>query len=102
MHIVLFDGVEELDFAAPLQSLGIAGRFGAPIEITLVAVDGPRSVRASHGTEIKADGAWAPDAADLILVPGGGPAGTPTSPASRRRSGGERSPPRCGPPAGRD
>ncbi|MEV0307974.1 DJ-1/PfpI family protein [Nonomuraea fuscirosea] len=72
VHVVLFDGVEELDFAAPLQSLGIAGRFGAPIEITLVAVDGPRTVRASHGTEIKADGAWAPGTADMILVPGGG------------------------------
>ncbi|MEV8638274.1 DJ-1/PfpI family protein [Streptosporangium sp. NPDC051023] len=71
VHIVLFDGVEELDFAAPLEVLDIAGKFGAPVETTLVTCDGPRTVVASCGTRIEVRAPWAPDNADVIIVPGG-------------------------------
>ncbi|MFF4991421.1 DJ-1/PfpI family protein [Streptosporangium saharense] len=71
VHIVLFDGVEELDFAAPLETLDIAGKFGAPIETTLVTCEGPRTVVASCGTRIEVRAPWQPESADVILVPGG-------------------------------
>ncbi|MEV4096459.1 DJ-1/PfpI family protein [Streptosporangium saharense] len=71
VHIVLFDGVEELDFAAPLETLDIAGKFGAPIETTLVTCEGPRTVVASCGTRIEVRAPWKPESADVILVPGG-------------------------------
>ncbi|MGV9779641.1 DJ-1/PfpI family protein [Streptosporangium sp. NPDC003464] len=71
VHIVLFDGVEELDFAAPLETLDIAGKFGAPIETRLVTVEGPRRVTASCGTRIDVGADWMPGEADVILVPGG-------------------------------
>ncbi|MER7212511.1 DJ-1/PfpI family protein [Streptosporangium sp. NPDC000239] len=71
VHIVLFDGVEELDFAAPLETLDIASKFGAPIETTLVTCDGPRTIVASCGTRIQVTAPWQPENADVILVPGG-------------------------------
>ncbi|MFI0419696.1 DJ-1/PfpI family protein [Spongiactinospora sp. 9N601] len=72
VHIVLFDGVEELDFSAPLQVLGIARKIGTPLEITLVRVDGPGTVTAGCGTKVEVSSGWAPHTADLLIVPGGG------------------------------
>ncbi|MFF5211143.1 DJ-1/PfpI family protein [Streptosporangium sp. NPDC000396] len=71
VHMVLFDGVEELDFAAPLEVLDIASKFGAPIETTLVTCDGPRTVVAGCGTRIEVRAPWEPAGADVIIVPGG-------------------------------
>jgi transcriptional regulator GlxA family with amidase domain len=73
VDIVLFDGVEELDFAAPLQVLKIArDGFGAPVEPRLVTVEGPQQVVANCGTRIEVPAGWEPRRADVILVPGGG------------------------------
>ncbi|MFJ9432973.1 DJ-1/PfpI family protein [Streptomyces sp. NPDC101490] len=73
VHLVLFDGVEELDFAAPYEVLSAAGFFaGRPVEVRYVSVDGPGTVTAAYGTKVRVEHPWAPHRADLLVVPGGG------------------------------
>lgn len=65
--LLVFDGVDELDFVAPLEILRAAGE---PLAVTLVCEDGPRSVRGGHGLVFSAD-AGLPEACDWLVVPGG-------------------------------
>lgn len=72
--IVLFPGVEELDFAAPFEVLGAAQRLGADLALSLVTLPFSASLTATHGLTVSglqpAEGDY-----DLILLPGGGWAG---------------------------
>ncbi|MEU6978241.1 MULTISPECIES: DJ-1/PfpI family protein [unclassified Streptomyces] len=73
VHIPLFDGVEELDFAAPYEVLSGAGFFTSrPVEVRYVSATGARSVTAAYGTAVRGVRPWAPEEADVLLVPGGG------------------------------
>ncbi|MFK0227448.1 DJ-1/PfpI family protein [Streptomyces sp. NPDC090303] len=73
VHLVLFDGVEELDFAAPYEVLCAAGFFSErPVEVRYVSAGGPGTVTAAYGTKVRVEHSWAPDEADLLVVPGGG------------------------------
>ncbi|MGW1513495.1 DJ-1/PfpI family protein [Streptomyces sp. NPDC002394] len=73
VHLVLFDGVEELDFAAPYEVLSASGFFSErPVDVRYVSVDGPGTVTAAFGTEVRVEHPWAPREADLLVVPGGG------------------------------
>ncbi|MBD0709471.1 MULTISPECIES: DJ-1/PfpI family protein [unclassified Streptomyces] len=73
IHLVLFDGVEEIDFAAPYEVLSAAKFFaGRPVEVHQVTVDGPRTITAAYGTKVRVVHPWAPHKADLLVVPGGG------------------------------
>ncbi|CAL9350219.1 hypothetical protein SUDANB58_00449 [Streptomyces sp. enrichment culture] len=73
VHVVMFDGVEELDFTAPYEVLSASEYFaGREVEVRYVALDGPRTVKAAYGTEVRVDHGWAPEKADLLVVPGGG------------------------------
>ncbi|MFD8143680.1 DJ-1/PfpI family protein [Streptomyces sp. NPDC059708] len=73
VHVVMFDGVEELDFAAPYEVFSAARFFTArPVEVRYVTASRPGTVQASYGTRIRVDHGWAPDEADVIVVPGGG------------------------------
>ncbi|MFD7963375.1 DJ-1/PfpI family protein [Streptomyces zaomyceticus] len=73
VHVVLFDGVEELDFAAPYEVLSAAGFFSErPVEVRYVSSAGPGTVTAAYGTEVRLEHPWAPERADLLVVPGGG------------------------------
>ncbi|MGP4110324.1 DJ-1/PfpI family protein [Streptomyces sp. 4N509B] len=73
IHVVLFDGVEEMDFAAPYYVLGLAaGHSPDGGEIHYVTADGSRSVTASQGTRVRVGHRWAPEEADVLVVPGGG------------------------------
>ncbi|MEV7277172.1 DJ-1/PfpI family protein [Streptomyces sp. NPDC093111] len=73
VHIPLFDGVEELDFAAPYEVLSGAGFFTTrPVEVRYVSAAGARSVTAAYGTSVRGIRPWAPEEADILLVPGGG------------------------------
>ncbi|HYF77402.1 MAG TPA: DJ-1/PfpI family protein [Symbiobacteriaceae bacterium] len=62
--VVLFDGVEELDFAGPLEVLGQAG--------DVFTVGPAREVRGRHGLTVRPDFTFA-DAPrpDVLVVPGG-------------------------------
>ncbi|MFD0419844.1 DJ-1/PfpI family protein [Streptomyces sp. NPDC127108] len=72
VHIVVFDGVEELDFAGPLEVFGAARSVGQKVETELVTSGGPGGFTGRFGTRVTDVGAWDPDAADVIVVPGGG------------------------------
>ncbi|WP_336319995.1 DJ-1/PfpI family protein [Streptomyces lavendofoliae] len=72
-HVVLFQGVEELDLAAPYEVLSASGHFtDRDVEVRYVALDGPRTITAAFGTRLRAEHRWAPEEADLLVVPGGG------------------------------
>lgn len=64
--IIVFDGVDELDAIAPYEVLR-AARF----EVTLCALEGPRTVQAAHGLRIEV-AARVPEVCDWLVVPGGG------------------------------
>ncbi|MET9992887.1 DJ-1/PfpI family protein [Streptomyces mutabilis] len=73
VHVVMFDGVEELDFAAPYEVFSASGHFAdRKVDVRYVTLDGPRTVEAAYGTRLRVDHGWAPRDADLLVVPGGG------------------------------
>ncbi|MFJ3901659.1 DJ-1/PfpI family protein [Streptomyces sp. NPDC090025] len=73
VHLVMYDGVEDLDFAAPYEVLSAAGYFSPrPVEVRYVSATGARSVTAAFGTRVHGIKPWAPEDADLLVVPGGG------------------------------
>ncbi|MEV5506085.1 DJ-1/PfpI family protein [Streptomyces orinoci] len=72
VQIVMFDGVEEQDYIAPFEVFAAAKRIGGALETSYVALDGPRTVTSSYGTKIVVEKGWAPESADLLVVPGGG------------------------------
>ncbi|MER6913577.1 DJ-1/PfpI family protein [Streptomyces sp. NPDC000594] len=73
VQVVLFDGVEELDFAAPYEVFSAARFFTSrPVEVGYVRASGPPAVTAAFGTRVQGIGPWAPDKADVLVVPGGG------------------------------
>ncbi|WFB06015.1 DJ-1/PfpI family protein [Streptomyces sp. LX-29] len=72
VHIVLFEGVEELDYVGPLEVFGGAAKLGKPVQTTLVTSSGPGRVKGRFGMEVVVPGAWNPAEADVLVVPGGG------------------------------
>ncbi|MFF0750803.1 DJ-1/PfpI family protein [Streptomyces sp. NPDC004267] len=73
VHLVMFDGVEELDFAGPYEVLSAAGFFTPrPVEVRYVSATGARGVTGAYGTVVRGIHPWAPEEADLLVVPGGG------------------------------
>ncbi|MET8987133.1 DJ-1/PfpI family protein [Nonomuraea wenchangensis] len=76
--IVVFDGADDLDVVGPYEVLGLAGRAGQGVTVRLVSLDGPRTVTTAGGLSLPAAG-WAPQEADVLIVPGGGYAGSETS-----------------------
>ncbi|WP_020667617.1 DJ-1/PfpI family protein [Amycolatopsis nigrescens] len=67
VHTVLFDEVEEQDFAGPVEVFGIIGA-----EQSFVTADGPRTVTTASGIELVVRTPWSPRSADIIVVPGAG------------------------------
>jgi len=73
VQVVMFDGVEEQDFAGPYEVFSLAGRIsGGAVTVSYVTGSRPRTVTASFGTRIQVRSGWSPADADLIVVPGGG------------------------------
>ncbi|WP_285527640.1 DJ-1/PfpI family protein [Streptomyces lavendulae] len=73
VHIVMFDGVEELDFAAPYEVFSAARFFtNRPVEVRYVSTSRPGTVRASYGTRVGVEHGWDLRQADVVVVPGGG------------------------------
>ncbi|RPF25504.1 DJ-1/PfpI family protein [Streptomyces sp. Ag109_G2-6] len=72
VHLVAFDGVEELDLFGPLEVFALAAALGRPVVPTLVTTGRPGRVRASFGTQIEVPGRWDPSSADAVVVLGGG------------------------------
>ena len=70
MGIVLFDDVEELDFAGPWEVFGIASQM-TDLRIITVSKDGD-NVRCRYGLKVQPDHSFANcPKLDLLIVPGG-------------------------------
>jgi transcriptional regulator GlxA family with amidase domain len=73
VQIVMFDGVEEQDFAGPYEVFSLAGGLsGGGVQVSYVTGGHPRTVVAAFGTTVAVEQGWSPRSADLIVVPGGG------------------------------
>lgn len=73
VQVLLFDGVEEQDFVAPVEVLGLAGRVsGGALTTSLVGVGRPGTVTCAYGTRVEVPEGWSPNRADVLVVPGGG------------------------------
>lgn len=73
VHIVAFDGAEELDVFGPLEVFAAAAAMGYPVRPLLVTGGRrPGRVTASFGTEIAVPNGWDASTADIVVVPGGG------------------------------
>lgn len=69
--ILVFDDVEEMDFAGPYEVFGVAASFTAKLEVTTVSKDG-KAVRAKHGLRVQPDYSFSNcKPLDLLTVPGG-------------------------------
>ncbi|AUX10488.1 ThiJ/PfpI domain protein [Halalkaliarchaeum desulfuricum] len=76
VHILLYDGFDELDAIGPYEVFDYAREFGVGIDPSYRTLEPVEQVTASHGTRILPDGTLpepgASDAPDLLVVPGGG------------------------------
>ena len=71
IDIVVFDGFDEMDAVAPYEVFRTAAELGAPIDAELVGAHGAATITASHGLRLVVERGPS-DAADMVLVPGGG------------------------------
>jgi transcriptional regulator GlxA family with amidase domain len=73
IHILTYDGVEEVDSIAPAEVLDIARvYFDANLTVDYVTVDEPRVITMNRGAKMVVEKRWDPRKADVIIVPGGG------------------------------
>jgi transcriptional regulator GlxA family with amidase domain len=71
IRILVFDGVDEIDFVGPYQVFQRAAKLQSGIDVALVTLQPQLEVTASHGLRLHSDGVLE-GAVDLLLVPGGG------------------------------
>jgi transcriptional regulator GlxA family with amidase domain len=72
IQIVVFDGVEELDFVGPYEVFQAAREFGADFDVSLVSLEGVRSVTGAFGMRFATTGTLGDPLPQLVIVPGGG------------------------------
>ena len=71
--VLVYDGFDELDTIGPFEAFDMAADDGAPIEVSLVAVQKRERVTAAHGLRMEPDGVLSvEDPPDVVVVPGGG------------------------------
>ncbi len=88
MQLLVFDGVDDMDIFAPLEVFGCAKHFDPRADVELVTAASPGAVVLMSGTRIEVPAGWAPERADVIVVPGGGyglPPGSPGVPSEIAR-----------------
>ncbi len=69
--ILLFEDVEELDFAGPLEVFGVAARIAGGIDVHTVSKDG-KDLRCRYGLQVHPDHSFDTcPPLDLLIVPGG-------------------------------
>ena len=73
IHIVLFDGFDELDAIAPFEVLKNAAAAGADVQVELVTLDDTKEITAAHGLQIHVEGRLENGPRpDILIIPGGG------------------------------
>jgi transcriptional regulator GlxA family with amidase domain len=74
-RILVFDGVDELDFLGPFEVLRRAASFGCPFNVALVTLEPCTDVKGACGLRFFPDGTLKTeleDRPDVLIVPGGG------------------------------
>ncbi len=74
VRIIVFDGVDEIDFIGPYEVLRRAAKLAGPpahVDVRLVTLEPQAHVTSAHGLRFQPDGVLE-DSADLVVVPGGG------------------------------
>lgn len=71
IRIVIFDGVDELDFVGPWEIFRRAARLQDGVEVALVTLEPQSEVKAAAGLCVVPDGVL-DDGVDVLVVPGGG------------------------------
>ena len=76
IHILLYDGFDEVDAVGPYEVFQYAAESGADVDVSLVTLTDRKQVAASHGLRVVPDGvlpaADEDGRPDILLVPGGG------------------------------
>lgn len=72
VQVLMFDGVEEQDFVAPVEVLGVAAYLGGKLTTTMVTAGRPGTVTCAYGTRVEVAHGWSPRDAEVLVVPGGG------------------------------
>lgn len=76
IHVLVFDGFDELDAIAPFEVFQTAARVGADCSVSIITHDQQDTVTAANGLQLVPDSVLpAPDGddtPDLLVVPGGG------------------------------
>ena len=70
-EILVFDGVDELDFVGPYEVLARAASSDPGSSVRLVSLHGPCGLRGQYGLRFESEGPLAADP-DVLVVPGGG------------------------------
>ena len=69
--LILFDDVEEMDFAGPLEVFGVASSITNKVEVTTVSNNG-KPIRCRHGLRVQPEHSFSNcPPVDLLIVPGG-------------------------------
>jgi len=69
--ILLFDYVEEMDFAGPLEVFGVGASITDQFKVTTLSKDG-KPVRCNHGLRVQPEHGFSNcPSIDLLIVPGG-------------------------------
>jgi transcriptional regulator GlxA family with amidase domain len=71
IEIPLYDGFDEVDAVGPFEVLANVKHAVSDLEVELVGAHGPGEIVAGHGLRVACAEALS-DAADLVVVPGGG------------------------------
>ena len=69
--IVIYQGFDELDAIGPYEVFRHAANAGAPIDVSLMTIDGAAEVTASGGLRVVPHGRLS-GKPDMVLIPGGG------------------------------
>jgi transcriptional regulator GlxA family with amidase domain len=72
VQVLMFDGVEEQDFVAPVEVFGLAAFLGGSLTTTMVTTNRPATVTCAYGTRVEVAHGWSPHDVDVLVVPGGG------------------------------
>ncbi|MDR7275552.1 DJ-1/PfpI family protein [Catenuloplanes atrovinosus] len=73
VQVVVFDGVEEMDYTGPFEIFSIAARMSSgAATVTLAGGGEPGEITGYYGSRFTVTARLDPAAADLIVVPGGG------------------------------
>lgn len=71
IRIIIFDGVDELDFVGPYEVFRQVAAHGGEIDVSLVTLDSMKKIKGQNGLTVYPEGMLTKDA-DIIVVPGGG------------------------------